>query len=165
MDQPPQLPSALHRSLIYTDEAVTSPLFIEPRSILIRHLERSVYWSSIVRLSEFERLLEIATLQAVSNPHFIEPPNQTAITLGARILKILEASGLTADRVTPSLEGGIALLFFANRRRSIIEIDNEGGLTAATYGDTTEEPVVWELLNEEASIASAAEQIRVHLTA
>lgn len=161
---------AIHRPTIaiyrvdQNDEVIISETYASVLPSLER-IDWSEFWRSKARFTEArQRLNETASLARGWDTYDAESPNIVARTRAAKILDVLETASLPPTRLTPTVEGGIAVSFLAGANRAVIEIYNSGEIAAATYSDEGE-PTVWELDETEARLLSAINQIRVHLAA
>ena len=150
----------IYRETGRNDEAVTSYATGVSTS-----LEQSAFWLTKVRFANArQRLSATASLPRGWDSYGAEAPNDIARGLAAKVLNALETATLAPMRLTPTVEGGIALSFVEAERRAVIEVYNTGEIAAAMYSDQGE-PVVWEVESAEAALLGSIEQIRVHLAA
>lgn len=162
---------AVRRSMIglfyrvrQNDEAITSETYASAFPSL-EPIYSSAFLLSKARFAEArERLNETASLARGWDTYDAESPNAVARTRAEKILNVLETATLPPTRLTPTVEGGIALSFVAGANRAVIEIYNSGEIAAANYSDEGE-PAVWELDETDARLLGTIDQIRVHLAA
>lgn len=145
------------------DEAMTSGVYAIFRGAVLEQIRRSAFWLSKARFAEArQRLNATASLAHGWDTYGAESPNDVARTGAAKILDVLESASLPPTRLTPTVEGGIAVSFVEGSNRAVIEIYNTGEIAAATYSDEGE-PAVWELDETDARLLGAIDKIRVHL--
>ncbi len=147
------------------DEAITSAAYAPAIRAFLEHIYTSAYWMNKAPFSDFrEQLNLMASLGHGWDSQGAAPPNANARTVVKRILGLLETASLPPTRLTPTVEGGIALSFVEDSSRAVIEVYNTGEIAAATYSDQGE-PAVWEFDPNEVAILDCIRKIRVHLTA
>jgi hypothetical protein len=153
----------VYRAIGRNDEALTSVAYGAPLLRSLEQIYRSSYWRTKTLFAEARRHLNSAADLAPGwDGDGSEPPNTTARALAAKILDLLEGAPLSPARLTPTVEGGIALSFVEGTSRAVIEVYNTGEIAAATYSDHGE-PTVWEPGPTEPLLQESIEQIRVHL--
>jgi hypothetical protein len=147
------------------DEAVTSKAYAISLQISLEQVYRSTFWRTKVHFTDARhRLATTACLAQGWDGYGSESPNAVARSLAARVLDLLEIASLAPTRLTPTVEGGIAISFVEGNSRAVIEIYNTGEIAAAAYSDRGE-PSVWEVEPAEAPLLGSIAQIRVHLAA
>ena len=158
-----RLTIGIYRVVGQNDEAVTSPTYATGLRTALEQIYKSAFWMSKARFAQArQRLNETAFLAHGWDTYGAESPNDLARTLADKILNVLETASLPPTRLTPSVEGGIAMSFVEGSNRAVIEIYNTGAIAAATYSDEGE-PAVWELDSETDALQGTIAQIRVHL--
>ena len=71
-------------------------------------------------------------------------PNRVAIQAAQRVLDALQHAGLKPDRIVPSAEGGVGIVFFRGDRYADFECFNDGGVLIG-MSDRTGNPIVREV--------------------
>jgi hypothetical protein len=91
-----------------------------------------------------------------------EPPNEIALNGALRVLAVLQKMDFRPNRVAPSAEGGVTFSFFIGNLYGDIEIFNTGAMLVAT-SDSTGQPQIWEVADDETAITDALARIRATL--
>jgi hypothetical protein len=121
---------------------------------------------SVSPFMDKERVAQSATLDSFRNlrqgwdSYHAEPPSAKAIENARHVLHVLWSSeaALPVRQISPSVEGGVAIVFTGRGQRyADIECFNNGDILAITSDGTTE-PSVWSL-NEGGSIRRAVEKL------
>ena len=113
------------------------------------------------RLSKLlSQLAEISELEGDWDGLETEAPNSFAIGESIFILLQLEKCGFWPDRVVPSAEGGVGIVFLKNSKQADIEIFNSGETFAGIYPEdrVTE---VWPVQHDD--IEETVKQLREFL--
>ena len=74
----------------------------------------------------FLKLEQLGTLSDDWDSYGAEAPNQHAINIAKHFVEKLSSSGLFPDRIVPSVEGGIGLVFLKGSSYIDLEIFNDG---------------------------------------
>ena len=168
---PPQATSALSVTgrLSRNAETMVSQPYTDELDAALNELMRSSFWQTKASFEQARaRLHGTSTLRHDWDTYGAEAPNDAARQSAGRVLDLLEEYLLPPSRVSPSAEGGIALLFLGGNgdgeKRAGIELYNTGEAVAATWSGQ-DAPTVWDLDGSESLFKKAIEQIRVHLAA
>ncbi len=111
-----------------------------------------------------ETLAEMTALGTNWDTYGAEPPGRNALSRADEILLMLRRSSLLPTKVVASSEGGVAICFIEGDRYADIECLNTNETLAVTYKGT-DEPVVWEIRNNQDGLRDAIERIHAHFTA
>jgi hypothetical protein len=111
-----------------------------------------------------EKLAEMTALEANWDTYGAEPPGRNALSRAEEILLILRGQSLLPTKVVASSEGGVAICFIEGDRYADIECLNTNETLAVTYRGT-DEPVVWEIRNNQDGLRDAIERIYAHFAA
>ncbi len=76
--------------------------------------------------------------------HGAKPPGETALSNAEAVLRLAREANLTPRSVSPSAEGGVAIIFKTATRYADIECLNSSEILA-TISDGNGHPVVWEI--------------------
>jgi hypothetical protein len=125
-----------------------------------RHAVKPSPRKATCHLEFLQKLESFRHLSAGWDSYEAEPPNETAIDWAGRTLDILCQMGFAADRIAPSVEGGVAISWRRGRKNANIECFNTGEFLAAT-SDGTGNPHVRELSGED--LAQEMEAIRAYI--
>ena len=163
----PYSPSVeIRRRASGNDEAVSSERFEGAMQQVLEGMYRSAYLARQALLSEAREQLSAAPALARQwDEAGTEPPNDEACGLARLVLDTLAREQLAPARVSPSVEGGIEILFMeADNNRAVIEVDNSAEVfVAATYSDHGPSNV-WQFDSADTlALREAISRIRVHL--
>jgi len=115
-------------------------------------------------LPECDRELEeLLRLEQDWDSYGAEPPNDLAVSLAKKLVRVLGQQGLPPPCINPSAEEGVCVSFRAGRLYADIECFNSGEILAAT-SDGEGERRVWEVASRESEITKAAHLIRTFLS-
>ncbi len=119
----------------------------------------------LTSVSDDERQRQIVQLDAFRklaygwDSYKAEPPSETALANARRVLHCAWCSDIGSLRLSPSVEGGVGIIFAGPEKRyADIECFNDGEILAIT-SESASEPSVWSLGDEPGSIRKAIERI------
>ncbi len=100
-----------------------------------RKAETSAFYG---KYSEYDRLyaalLSLSKLEQDWDGYGAPSPSLASVDLGAKYLGAFLKQELLPERVVPSAEGGVALMFDSPPKHAYFEITNENELSVGTYG-------------------------------
>lgn len=154
---------AIVRFVRENEAAATPAAYASGLNAALERIFTSAYWLNKAEFSDVRQQFDsTGSLGQGWDSQGADPPNSIARTRAKRIIDLLETTSLPPARVTPTVEGGIALSFVGESRRAVVEVYNTGEIAAAIYSDQGE-PMVWELEPNEAEVLDSIRQIRAHL--
>jgi len=101
------------------------------------------------------------TLPKNWNSYDADPPNEFSISWAKSTLSHAQTLGLLPERVSPSAENGIAVVFLNGNRYADIECFNSEEILGAVH-ERSKQPEVWEIKSE-GDVKAALERIRAFL--
>jgi len=138
--------------------------YTAPDSFSAALADRSDYWTRKNQFDAFhKRLSDLTSLPENWDAEDAARPTSVALDATRNALLAMQELGVMPERISPSVEGGVAVSFLRGRNRAFIEFYNSGEIVAATYEDEGE-PVVWEVEAIDAMNRAALDRIHVHLT-
>jgi hypothetical protein len=125
------------------------------------HVTKRAYAvSAREQASQLAKLDSFRELQRGWDSYGAEPPSDAAINNARRILRVLwEYEGGSQIRLSPSVEGGVGIIFSSiGKKYADIECFNDGDILAV-MSEGTPEPLVWTVDSSEESFRSAIDKI------
>lgn len=122
---------------------------------------RDVYAvSAREQASQLARLDSFRELQRDWDSYGAEPPSDAAINNARRIVRVLwEYEGGSRIRLSPSVEGGVGIIFSSTGKKyADIECFNDGDILAV-MSEGTPDPLVWTVDSSAESFRSAIDKI------
>lgn len=108
---------------------------------------------------QLARLESFRGLQRGWDSYDAEPPNAMAIDNAKRILRVLWEGDIEVRmRLSPSVEGGVAVVFNGSDKYADLECFNDGEILAIT-SEGSAEPSVWSVGADAASLRDAVVKI------
>lgn len=129
----------------------------------MQSLSVSKYWNDLPFYNAYERLSQIEADIGPADSLDADKPNEIAVQNAVALLKILQQYRIAPARLTASAGGGIGIAFLQGLKRALIEVYNEGDLTA-TLSSGPGGPEVWEFDSRNDALIAAVERIGVYLS-
>jgi len=108
------------------------------------------------------QLEELLRLERDWDSYGAEPPNDLAVSLAKKVVRVLSQQGLSPPCINPSAEEGVCISFRAGRLYADMECFNSGEILAATSNGEGQRRV-WEVESRDSEIIEAARRIRKFL--
>lgn len=90
-----------------------------------------------------------------------EPPDESALKRAEESLQLLNSLGFLPQKIAPSAEGGVALVFKNGDKRAMLEFFNDGSSSGVLYDLVDEVKVI--AVDQESEMSGIVERIRAYL--